>query len=473
MIRIPLVHWTRRKILAIGASIAVMTTLDPAAALDHGARGAAMTDEEIIQTLQLAYRWGYPLLAMAINNNEIYGSTTNAFYHMKSAADDKSQRDRGFNADTLYSAGALNLSKEPLVLSLPKVGDRYVIFPVQDAWGNVDTVIGTRTEGNDGGDYLITGPGWKGKTPKGMKQVRVHTNIAFVPGRTMVRSPEDAKSFAATVQDHYTFTPLSRWGKGEPNPNRDSIKDPLSPDPAKNYMAILSHTSINDYFNKLNALLIDNPPYGYDKPLLAKLAKLGVGPGLTFDINKFSPAVRSAMQDFGPTDLAATAKMYSEKGQDFHMAQVGGRFGTAYFERYYWVFGGLGGNLLDDAAYFWLTKDVSGAKLNGNNKYVVRFEAAQIPKAKAFWSLTLYDKDFYLAKDMPLNRHVRNSNSGMKLSPDGSLVIYLQADNPGADKEDNWLPTPREEYVTILRVYGPEGGILTGKWNPPPVQKVN
>src|SRR5512139_904121 len=146
-----------------------------------------LNDAEIISTLQLAYRWGYPLLAMALNNRDFYGPTMNAFYHMKNAADDKSQNDRGFNAEVLYSAGALDLRVEPMVLSLPKMGDRFYVFPVQDAWGNIDDVIGTRTEGNEGGTYLIIGPDWTGEAPAGMKQFRIHTNIGFLPGRTMVK----------------------------------------------------------------------------------------------------------------------------------------------------------------------------------------------------------------------------------------------------------------------------------------------
>jgi hypothetical protein len=431
----------------------------------------SQSDQEIIDTLQLAYRWGYPLMAMAANNRETYGATTNAFYNMKTAADEKSQRDKGFNAEVLYSAGALDLSQEPMVFSLPKVGDRYVVFPVQDAWGNIDNVVGTRTEGNDGGNYLISGPGWEGGVPKGMKHFRVQTNVAFLPGRSIVKSPEDAKSFADTVQDRFTLTPLSRWGKGAPNPNRDSINDPLKVDPSKSYNAILTATPINDYFNQLNALLTKNLPYDYDKPVLDRFAKLGVGPGLKFDISRFSPAVRSAMEEFGRTDVPATAKLYAEKGMDYPTSKLVGRYGTAYYERYYTLFGGLGGNVMEDAAYFWLSKDENGAKLDGNKKYVVRLEAAQIPKTKAYWSLTLYDKDFYLPQGLPMGRHVRNSMNGMKLGPDGSLVIYLQPDSPGADKEDNWLPTPRDNYFVVMRVYGPEGDILTGKWQQPPVRQ--
>lgn len=127
-----------------------------------------LNDSEVLCTLQLAYRWGYPLMAMATNNRETYGSTTNAFYHMKTAADDKSQRDKGFNAATLVAAGTIDLSQEPLVFSVPQVRDRYIVFPVQGAWGNIDNGIGTRTEGNADRNYLISGPGWKGSVPRGM-----------------------------------------------------------------------------------------------------------------------------------------------------------------------------------------------------------------------------------------------------------------------------------------------------------------
>ncbi|MFM7325756.1 MAG: DUF1254 domain-containing protein [Nodosilinea sp.] len=459
-----------QSIKLLPAICAILASVTSCSSIAQTPPAGAMNDKETIETLQLAYRWGYPLMAMATNNRETYGSTINAFYNMKTAADDKSQRDKGFNAETLYSAGALDLAKEPVVFSVPKVGDRYIIFPIQDAWGNIDHVIGTRTEGNDGGDYLISGPEWNGTVPKDMKHFRVHTNIAFLPGRTMVKSPEDAKSFAATVQDQFTLTPLSQWGKGTPNLNRDSLKTPLATDPKKNYNALLTATPINDYFNQLNELLVKNPPYHYDRPVLKRFAKLGIGPGLKFDINGFSPTVRSAMEEFGRTDVPATGKIYAEKGQDFRISRMAGQFGTNYFERYYLVFGGLGGNVMEDAAYFWLSKDESDAKLDGTQTYVVRFDAAQIPKTKAFWSLTLYDQDFYLPQGLPLNRHVRNSMSGMRHEADGSLVVYLQPDSPGPDKEANWLPTPRDEYFVILRVYGPEGDILAGKWQPPPVR---
>lgn len=429
-------------------------------------------DTAALRILKDAYRWGYPMLAMTLNNQNQYETTTNAFYNMKKAADEKSQRDKGFNAETLYSAGALDLSAEPVVFTMPPTGDRFIVFPIQDAWGNIDNVIGTRTVGNQGGNFLISGPGWKGEVPAGMKHYEVKTNVVFLPGRSMVKGIDDAKQFANTVQDQYTITPLSRWGKGAPNPNRDSEKNPLQADPSKNYSLILSKMSPLEYFTLLNDLLKKNPPYDYDKPVLEQFASVGVGPGQIFDTTWMSTSLKDSLVKFMKTDAAEAARIFAERGVTPETAKWTSRFGTNYYERYLQLFGGLGGNLNEDAMYFWVKKDQNNAVLNGNNRYVIHLEKAQIPPTKAFWSLTLYNKDFLLPMGLPMNRHVRNSSSGMKMNPDGSLDIYLQADSPGMGKEDNWLPTPKEDYFIVMRVYWPGEEVLNGTWKVPVAKKL-
>jgi hypothetical protein len=453
----------RRSLLALGAAAAGVTALGPLGAVADTPPG----DKDILETLQLAYRWGYPLLAMEINNTDFYGPTLNAFYNMKSAADEKSQSGPGFNAETLYSAGALDLRAEPLVFSMPDVGDRFVVFPIQDGWGNIDNVIGTRTTGTKGGNFLISGPDWHGEVPAGMTHYRVQTNVAFVPGRSMVTGPEDAKTFAETVQNNYTLTPLSRWGTGAPNPNRDSISRPLPYDPAKNYNTQLIGMTTNDYFNRLNTLLADNHPYDYDAPVLEKFAPLGIGAGLTFDIAKFSPDVQAAMAAFGRNDPVEAAAKYAKQGVTQEARKLAGRFGANYELRYLLVFGGLGGNVMEDAMYFWLSTDQDGAALTGASSYVVHFEPSQIPKTKAFWSLTLYDKDFYLPKGLKPLRHVLNSNSGMVFGADGALDIFVQTKSPGAEHEVNWLPAPEGAFFLLMRVYWPGEDFLSGAWVQP------
>ncbi len=460
----PTNHITRREV-----ATQLTATVGVAALLPSLARAESVpTDEEILETLQLAFRWGYPLLAMHINNTDFYGPTLNAFYNMKSAADESSQAGRGFNAETLYSAGALDLRAEPLVFSMPDVGDRFVVFPIEDGWGNIDNVVGTRTVGNRGGHFLISGPGWDGQVPDGMPHYRVKSNVAFLPGRTMVTDAEDAVLVASTIQDNYTLTPLSRWGSGAPNPNRDSISSPLTVDPARNYNTQLMAMSPQQFFQRLNDLLVDNPPYDYDAPVMAQFAPLGIGPGMTFDIAVISPEVQAAMATFIQNDPKETGAIFASKGQTMESRAITSRFGTNYYERYLQLFGGLGGNLMEDAMYFWLSADADGVPLTGPQSYVVRFAPDQIPRTRAFWSLTLYNQDFYLPSGLAISRHVLNSNSGMVLGADGSLEIFVQPESPGPDREANWLPSPRDGgYFMILRVYWPGEEFLSGSWVQP------
>jgi hypothetical protein len=81
----------------------------------------------------------------------------------------------------------------------------------------------------------------------------------------------------------------------------------------------------------------------------------------------------------------------------------------------------------------------------------------------------------------PINRYLINSPmlSGMKKSPDGSLTLYIQKDNPGADKESNWLPAPNDLIYLVMRLYWPKEtppSILPpgdGTWKPPGIVKAN
>ncbi len=219
-------------------------------------------------------------------------------------------------------------------------------------------------------------------------------------------------------------------------------------------------------------MLVDNPPYDYDAPVMAKFAPLGIGPGSKFDIAAFSADLQAAMAKFGKTDAVETAAAFVKKGQTQKTREISGRFGTDYYERYLLVFGGLGGNIMEDAMYYWLSSDTGGAALTGGSNYVVHFDPSQVPKTKAFWSLTLYNKDFFFPTGLKLNRHVLNSNSGMVFGKDGGLDILVQANSPGAEHEANWLPAPEGEFFMIMRVYWPGEDFLTGKWVQPVARKI-
>ena len=132
---------------------------------------------------------------------------------------------------------------------------------------------------------------------------------------------------------------------------------------------------------------------------------------------------------------------------------------------------GLGANLPEDAIYPLNLGDESGKPLDGANKYTIHFDKAVIPPVNAFWSITLYDQEGFQVANS-LNRFAVSSWMPFQYGPDGSLDLYFQNESPGAEKEANWLPAPKGPFNLCLRLYAPKSEALTGKWNPPPVMKV-
>jgi DNA sulfur modification protein DndE len=341
-----------------------------------------------------------------------------------------------------------------------------------DAYSNVFSSPGTRTTGNGQHNFLITGPGWTGTVPAGMKEIPAPTNTVWIIGRTQVNSKEDGEKVVIPLQRQYKLTPLSAWGKtytpGKP------VDDPSVPKGFPN--DIVKNMSLQEYLNYANDLLAKYPPPAADQPVLEKFASIGVGAGKKFDINalKADKATLEALPNQVMTGFLQ-AKSFFGNGLEngWSIARNGiGTYGTDYAKRAAVAFGGLGANLPEDAIYPGTSVDESGNTLNGSGKYVLHFDKGQEPPAKAFWSLTLYDKGGHFV-DNPINRYAIGDRSHLKTNPDGSTDIYIQNVSPGKDKESNWLPAPAGEFNLLLRVYNPKPAMLDGSWKPGPVKKVS
>ena len=114
-------------------------------------------------------------------------------------------------------------------------------------------------------------------------------------------------------------------------------------------------------------------------------------------------------------------------------------------------------------------------KYSGANKYVAHFNKGDLPPADAFWSITMYDKDYFFVPN-PINRYTVSSRNKFKANGDGSIDLYIQKDSPGKDKEQNWLPAPADALVRMRRLYWPSEkapSILSGTWKPPQVKKAS
>jgi len=441
---------------------------------------AAPTEDEAAVLGVYAYVYGYPLVTMEytrrVMTNAAEPKGTHApmgqFLRMREYPNAKFRDVTAPNADTLYSTAWLDLTKEPYTLSLPDMGDRYFLMPMLDGWTNVFQVPGTRTTGNKAQAYAITGPGWKGTLPDGVKELKSPTNVVWILGRTYCSgTPEDYKACHA-VMDKYDLRPLSAYGK------------PYTPPAGKVDPAIDMKTAVRDqvdkldagaYFKLLAALMKDNPPAKEDAAILDKLAQVGIVPGKDFDIAKVDPAVAKGLArapKAAQEKIMAHFKSAGSLENGWTFSTKTGLYGTDYLQRAFITAIGLGANRPQDAVYPTSTEDAAGKKYNGANKYVLHFDKGQTPPADAFWSVTMYDANYFFV-DNPLNKYTVSPRNALKYNPDGSLDLYIQNESPGTDKEANWLPAPKGDFILMMRLYWPKEknpSILDGTWKVPAVK---
>jgi hypothetical protein len=466
---------TQFRLLTLVAGVALMSNVTP---LVH----AQLTPTEAKAIAEEAYIYGYPLVTMEftrrVMTNVAKPEGTHApmgqFVRMRTYPDASFKDVTAPNADTLYSTAWLDLAKEPYVLSLPDLGDRYFLMPMLDGWTNVFQVPGTRTTGNKAQTFAITGPGWSGTLPAGVKELKSPTNIVWILGRTYCTgTPEDYKA-CHEVMDKYVLVPLSSYGKSFTPP---AGKVDPSIDAKTAVREQVNRLPLADYFKLLATLMKANPPAAEDAPILAKLAKIGLVPGKDFDAGRLDPAVAKELAGVPQSAFAKIMGHFktagtAEKGWVFTTKT--GIYGTEYLERALITAIGLGANRPQDAVYPTSEADADGKPYSGANKYVLHFPKGQTPPAQAFWSLTMYNGDYFFV-DNPLNKYTVSPRNNLKTNDDGSLDIYIQNESPGKDKEANWLPAPKDKFILMMRLYWPketDPSIIDGTWQPPGVNRV-
>ena len=438
-------------------------------------------DEQTIQTLKEAYEFGYPLVVQHITSKIMSNVPKpvparlmmpfNQLVNADQFPDDKFRNVVRPNCDTYYTLGNLDdVNREPYVLELPDTKGRYYLFPIADAWTNVFFSPGKRTTGTEGQKYLITGPDWKGEVPSSMQQVKSPTSMVLLMGRTQVNSAKDGATAVKKIQEGYKLTPLSAYGKPYTAP-LGKVDATLEMKPP-NDIAIAMPAS--DYFNLLNKLMVANPPAAADSLMLKKLAPFGIGPGAAFDASIFSAAVQDSlksMPEWAKNDMMQHGLEGGKLVNGWVTSRGLGSYGTNYQLRAGIAYGGLGANLDADAMYPSSSVDADGEKYDGaKHSYILHFDAAKTPPANAFWSLTLYSNDGFLCAN-PISRFAIGDRNPLKKNADGSIDIYIQKDNPGKDKENNWLPAPRGAFNLLLRVYWPKEAMVNGSWQVPGVKK--
>jgi hypothetical protein len=375
------------------------------------------------------------------------------------------------NFDTLYSSAWLDLSKEPMIVSAPDTAGRYYMLPMMDMWTDVFAVPGKRTSGTAAGQWAVVPSGWTGQLPAGVMRIDAPTPYLWIIGRTQTNGPKDYEA-VHKVQDGYSITPLSQWGKP---PLPVEVKTDPSVDMKTPPADQINNMSPLTYFKYAAELMKMNPPHVTDWSTVARLRRIGIEPGQSYAPERLDPTVQDALT------RAATDGFKAMRAKSSTIARVVngwlmsidtmGVYGDYYMKRAIVAMVGLGANQPEDAVYPNNVADADGKPVTGDNKYVIHFTKDQLPPVEAFWSVTMYDADGFQVAN-PINRFAIGDRDALKFNADGSLDLYIQHDSPGVDKESNWLPSPNSGVLGMtMRLYAPKAEVLNGSWAPPAIKR--
>ena len=255
------------------------------------------------------------------------------------------------NFDTLYSSAFLDLTKGPVVVSVPDTGGRYYLLPMLDMWTDVFASPGWRTTGTEAADYLLTPPGWTGTVPSGMTRISAPTPYVWIIGRTKTDGPHDYDA-VHKIQSGYKVTPLSDWGK--PAKPVEAKVDPTvdMKTPPKSQVDTMP---ADKYFAYAAELLKINPPHITDEPIIARMKRIGIEPGKSFDLGKVDPTIRDALKSVPEQAQELMASKQPTVARVVNGWQMNtdtmGVYGNYYLKRAIITQWGLGANLPEDAIY--------------------------------------------------------------------------------------------------------------------------
>jgi hypothetical protein len=438
--------------------------------------------EQVLGDAVDVYTYGYPLVTMDMTRRQMTNVATPDAGHapmgqlvrMRTYPPVDYHAVTAPNADTLYTTAWIDVSNEPWVLSVPDMGDRYYLLPMLSGWTDVFQVPGKRTTGGKAQKYLISGPGWSGTVPSGVTEYKSPTGIVWLLGRIYCTGTPADYAAVHALQDKFSLVPLSSYGKTyTPVPGavdasfdmKTAIRDQVDA------------LSVNDYFNYLARLMKTNPPTAADSPMLEKMKAIGIEPGKDFDPSKLGAFDKEVIKTV-PKVAQVKIMEYFKKAAEpvngwMYLTKDIGLYGTNYIQRALVTAIGLGANRPQDAIYPTTQKDTDGHEYDGaSKKYVVHFDKGQMPPVNGFWSITMYDKDYFFVPNS-LNRYTVSARNKFVTNPDGSVDLYLQADSPGKAKEANWLPAPKAQFIPMMRLYWPKDSppsIIDGTWKPPAIK---
>jgi hypothetical protein len=426
-----------------------------------------------------AYTYAIPLMVTnatyetmtSVNvSNGAYGPV-NQFNNVRGANDAGSTAVVAPGSTSLSSIAWLDLRDEPQVLHVPEVTDHYFVLALVDPYTENVTNLGTASNTKPG-DYVIAGPGQQAVViPAGTQRLDVDYSRIWIIGSTQLKGPDDVAS-VNKIQDGYTLTPLSKYGK-----------DYTPPTPSQPETSVTTYqmpTGVQ-FFDALGQQLAAFPPPDRDAAELGRLAEVGIGPGMT--PSQDSKLSSDTLKGLADAVAAGSAQIEKDTQQLFaegfaknngYLLGGFGQYETNYTLRAVISQVGLGAFVPHQAIYAMSWSDHDNKALSGSTPYVLHMQDP--PPTDEGWSLTVYGLNGALVSN-PLNRYAFSDSSQLTQNADGSIDFYLQSTEPTSPEQaGNWLPTPSGQGFEVMwRLFAPEpteiDGILGGGgWQPPAIQ---
>jgi hypothetical protein len=467
-------------ILSAASAFGSVLRIEPAQAQQPAATGVVgvpTSADEARQIAQEAYIYLYPLLSMDVTRKQLInldpkvnpmGGPANAFTNIRAfpTADMKTVVRPNF--DTLYSSAWLDLSDGPVVVSTADTGGRYFMLPMLDLWTDVFAVPDKRTNGTGAANFALVPPGWTGSLPQDVERIDAPTRYVWIIGRTQTNGVKDYPA-VHKVQDGYRITMLADWGK---SPRKIEQKIDPSVDTKTEPLRQVNGMPPVEYFRYGAELMKQNPPHPTDWSIIARMKRIGLEPGKSFDASKISADTLAQGAAAGLNLMQTKAPSIARVTNGWQMnTDTMGVYGNYYLKRAIVAMAGLGANQPEDAIYPLNVADADGKPVMAESNYVLHFDKGELPPVGAFWSLTMYDSDGFQVAN-PINRFAIGDRDDLKFNADGSLDLYVQHQNPGPGKEANWLPAPKGGGLGLtLRLYAPRPEVAEGRWNPPAIRR--
>jgi hypothetical protein len=376
------------------------------------------------------------------------------------------------NVNVIYGFGFMDLSRQPIIVRAPDSAGRYYMIQIVDMWTNAFAYIGGIATGYKGGTFALVGPSWQGQLPPGVKRIDCPTRWVELQPRVHVKNAADLPA-ARKVLHAITVTGLAEYSDG-PAPQAVVYRydtPRVNPEVASSQMQFLDPLQFWEIFS---AAMNENPPPEDEvKSVLPQFKYLGIELGKPWKRETVPPLIleqmKAAAGSIGPMMMPLLPVLgHTADGWIIPTPNVG-MAGADYPARAIIAVFGLTSNTPQEAIYYTAISDGTGQPLHGAKRYTITFKEQMpciAPIAPGFWSISVYDSVTGYTVSNPIDRYSLGSDDALKHNADGSFTLYVQADNPGAERQANWLPTSSGPFYLIIRVYAPASSTAAALQDP-------